>query len=209
MVTDTWGILNMASLEMTSFLFPKSAYVTARYHSTDHPNSDCDIARYIELSHSPYCPTSVLDLTAKHPKLKITRYGHARILAHPTTDQPHQRRVGDGIYDMGNQQSQLWIMSDIAVFAIRLDATPGGDAGHPILGYRVLCSARTHRRTLFFPFNDQYEPWINAPPHARQITEYTYVPTPTHPKGNTDMWLGDLARATHHPADSLAMRKQA
>jgi len=199
----------MAKLEMTSFLFPKSAYVTAHYHSDQYAPSSCDVARYLELSHRPFCPTKLQDLTAKHPKLKITGQGHVRILTHPDTTQSYQRRIGESICDMDQNQSHIWTISDIAVLGIRLNAIPGADAGYPILGYCVSCRDQAQRRTLFFPLSDQGVPWGHRPLHTHQIKEYTYVPTPTHPQGRTDIWLGDLARAARDLTDDAALRKQA
>ena len=199
----------MATLEMTSFLFPKSAYVTGNYHSREHPYPISDMAPYLELSHRPYCPTSLQDLTAKHPRLTLIDQGHARILAHTNADLSHQRHVGDSINDLEQQQPQIWTISDIAVFGIRLNAIPGADAGYPTLRYCVSCRAQTQTRTLFFPFRDQSAPWADAPLHTLLITEYSYVPTSTHPQGRTDMWLGDLGPATQNGAACLALRKQA
>jgi hypothetical protein len=149
------------------------------------------------------------DLTAKDPRLTLIDQGHARILAQTNAGLSHQRHVGDSIYDLLQQQPDIWTISDIAVFGIRLNAIPGADAGYPTLGYCVSCRAQTQTRTLFFPFRDQSAPWADAPLHSLLITEYSYVPTSTHPQGRTDIWLGDLGPATQNGAACLALRKQA
>lgn len=196
----------MSGLEFTSFLFPKSPYTTACYRNGDSA-PDTPHAQYLEFSHPPACPRDLRDLATQHRRITLIGCGPIHL---PKQRATPWRSIGDCLHDPHHAISPIWTICDISLFALRMNAIPGADMGQSILGYRILCSAQSHRRALMLPFADQIDDWNAIDIPSSTITEYSSVPTPADHRmtdGQPDLCLADIAPAQITPRANPARKR--
>ena len=184
----------MSALEFTSFLFPKSPYYTACYQNST-ARFGHDHTQYLEFSRIPCCPQNPRDLAAEHHRVRLIGCG---VIDLSSQRAKPWRSHGDSLCDRLHPTSTTWIIDEICLFAMRINATPSTDVGHALLGYRILCSAHSHRRALMLPFGDQIQDCGAIDITTSTITEYSMVPTPRSHQttdGQPTLYLADLSPA--------------
>lgn len=182
----------MSALEFTSFLFPKSPYYTACYQNST-ARFGHDYAQYLEFSRIPSCPNNLRDLAVEHHRVRLIGCG---VIDLSSQQAKPWRSPGDSLCDPLHPTSTTWIIDEICLFAMRINATPSTDVGHALMGYRILCSAQSRSRALMLPFGDQFQDCGAIDITTSSITEYSVVPTPRSHRttdGQPTLYLADLS----------------